>query len=150
MKIPPGFEKGEKVGKVCKLYCSLYGLKQSPRAWFKRFSSTLTRFGYKQGEANHTLFNKHVTSGKRPILIVYVDDIIIIGDGILEIAKMNLRLKTWGTMRYFLGIEVVRSKQGILISQRKYTLDLLKDIGMLGSRLVEPDSAVHSIKGTNQ
>ena len=36
-----------------------------------------------------------------------------------------------GTLKYFLGMEVVRSKQGILISQRKYTLDLLKDTGML-------------------
>ena len=47
MKIPLGLEKGQKVGKVCKLYRSLYGLKQSPRAQFKKFSSTLTRFGYK-------------------------------------------------------------------------------------------------------
>ena len=37
-------------------------------------------------------------------------------------------------MKYFLGMEMVRSKQGILISQRKYTLDLLKDTGMMGCK----------------
>jgi len=39
-----------------------------------------------------------------------------------------------GRIRYFLGIEVAYSKQGIFISQRKYILDLLKEIGKLGSR----------------
>jgi len=37
MEIPPGWSKPETTGKVCKLKKSLYGLKQSPRAWFDRF-----------------------------------------------------------------------------------------------------------------
>lgn len=54
---PPGFEvKNEN---VCKLNKFLYGLKQSPRAWFDRFSKAIKRFGYKQGQADHTLFVKH-------------------------------------------------------------------------------------------
>ena len=115
MKIPPGFENEERFGKVCKLHKSLYGLKQSPRAWFKRLSSTLTKFGYKQGEADHTLFIKH-SNGKRCILIVYVDDIIVIGDDTNEIAALKQRLKEefvvkdLGNMKYFLGMEVARSK----------------------------------------
>ena len=57
MKIPDGFEKEERIGKVCKLHRSLYGLKQSPIAWFKKFSSTLTKFGYKVMQIIHSLLN---------------------------------------------------------------------------------------------
>lgn len=45
-------------GKVCKLKKALYGLKQSPRAWFKRFRAALINAGYKQAQADHTLFTK--------------------------------------------------------------------------------------------
>ena len=75
--------------------------------------------------------------GKVTTLIVYVDDMIITGDDIEEIAKLQQQLatefemKNLGGLKYFLGIEVARSKQGIFLSQQKYILDLLCDVGML-------------------
>ena len=39
-----------------------------------------------------------------------------------------------GKLRYFLGIEVAYQKHGLLLSQRKYTLDLLEETGMLGCK----------------
>ena len=45
-------------------------------------------------------------------------------------------MKDLGQRRYFLGIEVARSKQGISLSQRKYVLDLLRETGMLACKLV--------------
>ena len=77
MRIPPNFEEK---GKVCTIKKSLYGLKQSPRVWFKRFSTTLHQLGYQQGQSDHTLFTKHAANGLKTILIVYVDDIIITSD----------------------------------------------------------------------
>jgi len=121
MKVSPGFEE-ENMGKICKLYRSLYGLKQSSRVWFKKFSSTLINFRYKQGATDYTLFTKHGENGNKAILIMYVDDIIIIGDDIQEISTLKHRLgdefevKDLGEMKYFLGMEVARNKQGILIS----------------------------------
>ena len=80
MIIPLGLENRSNRNLVCKLKKSLYGLKQSPRAWFDRFASTLTTNGYLQCQADHTLFVKGGSRGEMAILIVYVDDIILIGD----------------------------------------------------------------------
>jgi len=139
MEIPPGFTTAETEGKVLRLRKSLYGLKQSPRAWFDRFKCAMLAMGYKQCNGDHTLF--YLCSKNRiTILAVYVDDIIITGDDTLEVVRLkeNLRrefeIKDLGQLRYFLGIEVVRSPRGIVLSQRKYVLDLLDETGMLGCR----------------
>lgn len=93
--------------------------------------------GYIQGQTDHTLFVKHSKDGKIMILIVCIDDIIITGDnikGMDEIKQMMARefeVKDLGAWRYFLGMEFARSKKGISVSQRKYTLDLLEETGML-------------------
>ena len=135
MRIPPGFEMDHTKNKVCKLEKSLCGLKQSPHAWFKRFGDTLHQLGYKQGLADHTLFTKIRLQKMGTILIVYVDDIIITGDNHLEIKRLKKQLrrtfevKELGELWYFLGLEVARSKEGIFVSKRKYTLDLLQETG---------------------
>ena len=75
------------------------------------------------------------------ILIVYVDDITLTGDYEDEIIKLRELLATefeindLGPLRYFLGMEVARSNKGIVISQRKYILDLLNETSMLGCKL---------------
>ena len=82
-------------------------------------------------------------NGKITILIVYMDDIILTGDDCdeMERLKRNLasefEMKDLGNLRYFLGMEVARNKTGISVSQRKYVMDLLKEMGMLGCKLVD-------------
>ena len=46
MDVPLGFESNHSRHKVCKLRKSLYGLKQSPRSWFERFTKVLKLDGY--------------------------------------------------------------------------------------------------------
>ena len=55
---------------VCKLQTFLYGLKQSPKAWFDRFTTFVNSQGYSQGHSNHTLFTRVSKTGKTAILIV--------------------------------------------------------------------------------
>jgi hypothetical protein len=139
MEIPHGFANSQTVGKVCRLKKSLYDLKQSPRAWFDRFRRAVCGMGYSQCNADHTVFFKHRESSIT-ILAVYVDDIVITGDDIEEIKCLKEKLgkafevKDLGPLCYFLGIEVARSSKGIVLSQRKYVLDLLTETGMLGCR----------------
>jgi hypothetical protein len=139
MEIPPGFSTPKTTGKVCRLRKSLYGLKQSPRAWFDRFRRAVCHMGYRQCNGDHTVFYRHLGC-RITILAVYVDDIIITGDDEVEISRLKgslskeFEVKDLGQLRYFLGIEIARSSKGIVLSQRKYTLDLLDDTSMLGCR----------------
>ena len=55
---------------VCRLRKSLYGLKQSPRAWFARFTTAMRNHGYQQCNGDHTLFYHHSPSGGVVILLV--------------------------------------------------------------------------------
>jgi hypothetical protein len=125
---------------VCHLKKSIYGLKQSPRAWFDKFSKTVVSHGMTRSQANHFVFFK--TKIGIVILVVYVDDIVITGsekEGIqVLINHLNLSFLTkyLGKLHYFLGIEVARSKVRISLSPRKYTLDILQDTGYLGSKPV--------------
>ena len=72
MSIPPGFGIVEG-NKVCKLKKALDGLKQSPHAWFRRFTKLMTATEYRQSQGDHTLFIKHSASWGVTALIVYVE-----------------------------------------------------------------------------
>ncbi|XP_028078310.1 uncharacterized protein LOC114280179 [Camellia sinensis] len=97
----------------------------------------MLKYGFKQSQADHTLFVKHSSHGKTTAFIVYIDDIVLIGDNVEEISCLKeylakeFEIKDLGYLKYFLGIEVARSKDVIFICQRKYVLDLLKETGML-------------------
>jgi hypothetical protein len=106
MEIPLGLEDSSSAGKVCKLKKALYGLKQSPRAWFEWFSWAMQRFGYKQSQADHTLFIKHSSQGKVTALIMYVDDIVLTGndDGEIQNSRHHLankfEIKDLGSLKF--------------------------------------------------
>ena len=78
--------------------------------------------GYIQSNANYTLFFKHAT-GKVAIPIVYVDDIVITGDDIVEIIDLKkylaqeFEVKDLGQLKYFIGIEISRGPKEMFLSQ---------------------------------
>ena len=76
-------------------------------------------------------------------MIVYMDDIILTDDDRYKLDKLNKELakdfeiNDLGASKYFLGMEIVRSKEGIFVTQRKYTIDLLSETSLLGFRVVK-------------
>ena len=126
MEQPPGSIAQGESGLVCRLRRSLYGLKQSPGAWFGRFSSVVQEFDMTRSTSNHSVFCHHTSSGQCIYLIVYVDDIVITGsdqDGIRKLKQYlfnHFQTKELGKLKYFLGIEIARSNSNVVMSQRKY------------------------------
>jgi hypothetical protein len=138
MTLPPGFAKtGE--SKVCRLHKSLYGLKQSSRQWFAKFSSALLEFGFVQSKADYTLFTRSLPDSFIAIL-VYVDDIVVASDNsaavsiFIHMLNDRFQLKDLGQLKYFLGLEIARSELGISVCQRKYALEILETTGLLASK----------------
>ncbi|XP_042051385.1 uncharacterized mitochondrial protein AtMg00810-like [Salvia splendens] len=73
-------------------------------------------------------------------VVVYVDDMMVATDrpDMIEAFKIFLsrffKFKDLGVPKYFLGLEIARNKGGILVSQRKYAMDLVRDAGLLGCK----------------
>jgi Reverse transcriptase (RNA-dependent DNA polymerase)/Integrase core domain len=141
MHLPPGYhvQSSNNQRLVCRLHKSLYGLKQASRNWFSKFSQAIQTFGFKQSASDHSLFT--LRSGtKITLLLIYVDDMIITGNdeasivAVKNFIRSQFRIKDLGKLKYFLGIEVARSRKGIFLSQRKYALEILNETGLLGAK----------------
>lgn len=140
MRLPLGYTPKDGVvlppNPVCKLRKSLYGLKQASRQWFLKFSSTLMSLGFEKSYTDHTLFIRNI-NGKYIAVLVYVDDIIITANDDDEVTKLKtdlqqfFKLRDLGPLKYFLGLEIAHSSSGISVCQRKYTMELLEDAGLL-------------------
>ena len=125
----------------CKLIKSLYGLKQASRQWNAKLTEALCKSGYTQSHLDYSLFTKKSTVGQ-VIVLVYVDDLLITGSDPLliqdtkQVLHNHFKIKDLGELRYFLGIEFCRSASGIVMSQRKYALELISEAGLAGAQPV--------------
>ena len=88
--------------------------------------------GYRQSNSDHALFQKK-HHGKITTLIVFVDDMVVIGNDLEERKALHnylskeFKMKDLSSLKYFLGIEVSQSSLGIFLCQRKCALDLLQE-----------------------
>ncbi|RVW15373.1 Retrovirus-related Pol polyprotein from transposon TNT 1-94 [Vitis vinifera] len=110
MEQPPGFVAQGESGLVCRLRRSLYGLKQSPRAWFT-------------------------------VLVLLFKSLACFA--VQQTIQFSIIITPWGStkdlgkLKYFLGIEIAQSSSGVVLSQRKYALDILEETGMLDCKPVD-------------
>ena len=109
----------------------MYGLKQASRAWFEKLHRALLSFGFVSTKSNQSLFLRFTPSHITYVL-VYVYDILVIGNDTIAItsliAQLNseFSLKYLKEVHYFLGIHVSHTNNGLHLSQTKYIRDLLQ------------------------
>ena len=120
---------------VCKLQKSLYGLKQASMKWYEKLTSLLMAEGYTQSGSYYFLLTSlliaegYTQSGSYyflfthqqgcdfTALLVYLDDITLVGSSLTEFARIksildsHFRIKDLGVLKYFLGLEVAHSKR---------------------------------------
>ncbi|GKD44289.1 ribonuclease H-like domain-containing protein [Tanacetum coccineum] len=114
----------------------------APRQWNNRLSEALIENDFKQSGHDHSLYTKE-SDDNFVALLVYVDDIVLTGNNINEIDKVKIflkskfKIKDRGELKYFLGIEVLKTEKGVLyLSKRKYCLELLHNYGLLACKPV--------------
>ncbi|GJV81192.1 retrotransposon protein, putative, ty1-copia subclass [Tanacetum coccineum] len=127
--------------KVCKLQRSIYGLKQASRSWNKRFDEEIKRFGFTQNLNESCVYQK-ASGSNVTFLILYVDDIIIMGNHIPSLQSVKdylgrcFAMKDLGEATFILGIKIYRdrSKRLIGLGQNAYMDKILKRYKMDNSK----------------
>jgi hypothetical protein len=127
MTQPKGFVDPQSAKKICKLQKSIYGLKQASRSWNIRLDKVVKALGFVKNEEEACVYKK-ISGSALVFLILYVDDILLIGNDILmlESVKTSLKnsfsMKDLGEATYILGIRIYRdrSKRLIGLSQSTY------------------------------
>ncbi|GKF43381.1 retrotransposon protein, putative, ty1-copia subclass [Tanacetum coccineum] len=120
MEQPEGFVNPKYPNRVCKLKRSIYGLKQASRQWNKRFDDEIKTFGFSQNADEPCVYLK-ASGSNVTFLILYVDDILIMGNGIplLQDVKSYIgrcfAMKDLGEAAYILGIKIYIDRSRRLI-----------------------------------
>ena len=134
MEQPEGFVVAGKEHQVCRLKKSLYGLKQAPRQWYKKFESFMTELGYHKAQPDHCVFMKRYAEGDFIILLLYVDDMLIVGNATKRIALLkkalskSFAMKDLGPAKQILCMKISRdrSKKLLWLSQERYIEKVLE------------------------
>lgn len=138
MSPPQGYEVSNN-DLIHKLKKSLYGLKQASRNWYIKLSPSLIKYDFQNNYFDHSLF----TYSHRSIflvILIYVDDLIIASgdleacDQFKQYLNQCFHMKDLGSLKYFIGLDLTQGSKGIFLCQRKYTLDILQECGMLGCK----------------
>ncbi|GJR79024.1 retrovirus-related pol polyprotein from transposon TNT 1-94 [Tanacetum coccineum] len=130
MNQPEGFIAPGQESKVSRLVKSLYGLKQAPKQWHQKFIHTMLESGFKINECDKCVYVKDTSSGY-VILYLYVDDMPIIGSNdkmikyTKDILKSKFDMKDMGLADVILGIKIIRTQNGLVLSQVHYVDKIL-------------------------
>jgi len=153
MHIPEGLH-GEVVSTssepplVCQLKKSIYGLKQSPRAWYGKINKFFIDHGFQRSEQDHTVYIHTIFS---VIILLYVDDLVITSptsneiSWIQELLKAEFEMTDLGPLTSFLGLEIRRNRslRTLHLSQQRYIDTILTRHGMSTASTINTPADAH-------
>lgn len=134
---PPHFSH-----KGCHLQRAIYGLKQSPRAWFSKFSSKISQLAFSSNFYDLALFLCQLDCGIT-FLLIYIDDMIITSDDVQSIQDLKeflghqFEMKDLALLCYFLGLKVSSLSNGYYLTQAKYASNLISRVGITDNKTVD-------------
>jgi hypothetical protein len=130
---PEGFINNQFPDYILRLNKALYGLKQSARIWYHTLKKVLEKLGFVVLKADTCIF---INKAKNIIICIYVDDLAILSPSANDIeAFINeiqrfFKIKNLGPIKEYLGIEITRTKDSLLLNQTKYIDKLLDKYNM--------------------
>lgn len=133
---PQGLRAGH-VGNPYRLKKALYGLKQAPRLWNEKWCSVMLELGFIALQADECVFKRDGVW-----ILLYVDDVIVMSaskaspESVKRELTRHLEMKDLGPLDHFLGVTFVRNEKEAWLTQKQYTLEVLKRFGMSDCRPV--------------
>ena len=134
VEMPLGFRKK---GKVLKLKRTLYGLRQSPREFWKHLTKQMVDAGMKVSKSDPCLF-----VSERVMAVAFVDDILFWSTDVAYINELGARLRKQGLLLEqeddaagFLGVKMTRTEEGLLEMKQTGLIDRILDALGLDSKL---------------
>jgi len=117
-----GFKTAGKEHMVCKLKKSLYGLKQFPKQWYKRFNSFIRGKKYTSSHYDPCVYYNKLPGGEYIYLPVYVHDMFIASKSRYTIGKLKkdlsseFEMKNLGEAKKVLSMEIERDQRSGKVS----------------------------------
>lgn len=138
MEQPEGFEKKGKEDLVCLLKKSLYGLKQSPRQWNKRFDGFMKDQGFRQSPYDQCVYVSGSEVSTRIYLLIYVDDMLLVSKSMKVIQNpkdsfsSEFEMKNLRSATRILGMDILRNRKAgtLKLSQEVYLKKVLSTFNM--------------------
>ncbi|KAH9659867.1 hypothetical protein KPL70_024018 [Citrus sinensis] len=145
MAQPEGFECKGKEDYVCLLHKSLYGLKQSPRQWYRRFDDFMVSKGYHKSRYDSCVYFGGSNQGGVAYLLLYVDDMLIASkykseiERLKNLLKAEFEMKDIGNAKRILGMDIIRDRSAgtLFLSQEKYIKKVLERFEMQDCKPVQ-------------
>ncbi|KAL0418133.1 UNVERIFIED_CONTAM: Retrovirus-related Pol polyprotein from transposon TNT 1-94 [Sesamum radiatum] len=150
MAQPCGFIDNRNPEHVCLLKKSLYGLKQSPRQWNKKFDNFMKTLMFHKSAYDPCLYFKFVNNA--PIfLVLYVDDMLIASPDLSMIEKLQndlrktFEMKDLGNAKKILGMTIDRDRKtsSIFLNQKAYVISVLEKFSMINAKSSSVPLAPH-------